>query len=102
MITFLLNVSKHRGIDIHKQLCVLAGLKADIDAVAMSSPCPSHNYNSRATILLRGLRHGYELEILDSCCSEFRQTIETSFPLCRDEAELCIEPLSPGIIVSQT
>jgi hypothetical protein len=79
MITFVLNIGQQRrDADVPKQVSSLTRLKENIAGATSALPCPKHGSNSSATILLRGFYYGSRWEILDSCCDEFRKSIESA------------------------
>ncbi len=79
MITYIFIVGQQRKDgDVSKQVSALARLKSNIEAAVVSVSCPNHESGSDATIVLRGLYYGSQWEVLSSCCSEFREAIESA------------------------
>ena len=88
MITFIFNVGRQgKNSDVLKQVSMLVGLKADIDAATASLPCPNHKLDPRATILLSSFRYGCRWEILNSCCSDFSMAIDSAVSYCGEKPE---------------
>jgi len=59
---------------------MLRRLHSDISKAVTGLPCPNHEFESRATILISDVLTGYDWEILNACCGEFKHAIESAVP----------------------
>ncbi len=88
MITFIFKVGQQgKNGDIPKQLATLVELKVQIDTTAATIRCPYHKLESRATVLLSGFRYGCKWEVLDSCCRDYSDAIESAMMMTNEGSE---------------